>query len=75
MRIEQFELTDKDGSVAIVDKEIRNGRHRDNYIALMERHGYKVRRIDDDHDARNVRAYVQAQEDAMYERFCQLNNI
>jgi hypothetical protein len=75
MRIEQFELTDKDGSVAIVDKEIRNGRHRTNYIALMERHGYKVRHIDDDQDARNVRAYVQAQEDALYDRFCQLNNI
>jgi hypothetical protein len=75
MRIEQFELTDKDGSVAIVDKEIRNGRHRDNYIALMERHGYKVRQVNDDHDARNVRAYVQAQEDAMYDRFCQMNNI
>lgn len=73
--IEQFELTDKDGSVAIVDKEIRNSRHRENYIALMKRNGYKVRPIDDDHDARNVRAYVQAQEDAMYERFCYYNNI
>lgn len=72
---EQFELTDRDGSVAIVDKEIRNAKHRSNYIALMERHGYKVRSIVDDHDARNVRAYVQAQEDAMYDRFCRLNNI
>ena len=73
--IEKFELTKKDGSVAIVDKEIRNSRHRENYIALMKRKGYKVRPIDDDHDPRNVRAYVQAQEDAMYDNFCYYNNI
>ena len=54
MRIEQFELTDKDGSVAIVDKEIRNNRHRTNYMALMKRKGYKVRPIDYEHDARNM---------------------
>ena len=72
---EKFELIKKDGSVTIVDKELRNDRHRTNYIALMERKGYKVRSLDDDHDARNVRSYVQAQEDAMYDNFCYNNNI
>lgn len=68
---ERFELTDKHGKLTTVDKELRNTRHRENYIALMKRKGYTVRSLDQeyDHEARNVRAYVDAQERAMYERY------
>jgi hypothetical protein len=68
---ERFELTDKHGKLTTVDKELRNTRHRENYIALMKRKGYTVRSLDQeyDHEARNVRAYVDAQERAMFERY------
>jgi hypothetical protein len=68
---ERFELTDTHGKVSTVDKTLRNTRHRDNYLAMLKRKGYKVRSLDDeyDHEARNVKAYVEAQENAMYERY------
>lgn len=68
---ERFELTDKHGKLTTVDKELRNIRHRENYIALMKRKGYTVRSLDQeyDHEARNVRDYVDAQERAMFERY------
>lgn len=68
---ERFELTDKHGKVSTVDKELRNTRHRENYIALMKRKGYGIRSLDEeyDHEARNVRAYIDAQERAMFERY------
>lgn len=68
---ERFELTDKHGKLTTVDKELRNTRHRENYIALMKRKGYAVRSLDQeyDHEARNVRDYVDAQERAMFERY------
>lgn len=68
---ERFTLTDKHGKVTTVDKDIRNARHRENYIALMKRKGYTVHSLDDEYDyeARNIKAYVEAQENAIYERY------
>lgn len=68
---ERFELTDKHGKVTTVDKELRNDRHRENYIALMKRKGYTVRSLDQeyDHEVRNARDYIDAQERAMFERY------
>jgi hypothetical protein len=68
--MEKFRLT-KDGKVIYDDKTFKHMNHRINYIAKKEREGYEVESMED-YNAReceNTKAYVQAQEEALFERF------
>ena len=74
--MEKFRLI-KRGLVTYEDKVFKHMNHRNNYIAKKEREGFQVESMHD-YDAREseqVKAYVQAQEDAMFDRFCRANNI
>jgi hypothetical protein len=63
---ERFQLT-KDGVVTIEDKMLKHPNHRENYINKMKREGYDVLSLDEEHDARNVSAYIQVQEEMMFD--------
>ena len=74
--MEKFRLI-KAGQVQYEDKVFKHMNHRNNYIAKKQREGYEVESMHD-YDAREseqTRYYIQAQEEAMFERFCYSNNI
>ena len=66
--MEKFRLI-KLGKVLYEDKVFKHMNHRMNYIAKKEREGYDVESMED-YNAReceNTKAYVMAQEEAMFD--------
>lgn len=53
-------------------REFNDRRHMNNYMEKMRRSGYHFIGIEVHNDEG---AYVQAQEEAYFDNFCQLNNI
>ena len=68
--MEKFRLI-KLGKVLYEDKVFKHMNHRNNYIAKKQREGYEVESMEDynTRECDNTKAYVMAQEEALFERF------